>query len=570
VTTDKGFKSLQSKQKEQEDNSEFIAQRQDAIAEATKVGTRKTFGGGTKTLVDANVQKIIDKGYTEEQATTALKFARNNVEKALSNLKRREERQQHRASSNDYESRESSERKDKRGGDREGRGKNSSDPPPAKPSTGVSLFDFLENKIPESSTAKQSYSHNERFENNISSSFRKFDKESSNKSHQWSQQQQYSSSGEQKSSQNYNKHSSYNSRNDYHGNESSSYRDYKGNNNNYQRGDRDRERERDRDRDSKQSYYQSSHGNNNNYAGKSSSSAGYSKTNQKPSQSSHVNNNHSNNSHYNDASSSSYNNNNNNKGKYGQKPDYQGGSRGDSRKDYNNSYSSTSAGNNSYQHKPRSNEGYQNRENSKPQRNIVESMEKMNLKGNQQQHYKGNDSKYSQSSYPTAGFQSKEGNEQAKNALKTKNIPSQAPNNNNNNNWQQHPAPIPTPPSHVPIQVPVITQAPMKTAPPPPFSNSGVVQAPATHQMHQMAPQPFVQHPVMAMPQPATVFTYQPPPIIMQSVPMQQAPTGLQMKIGDHCLAKYWEDGKVINLNFIVIPLITPSINSFTMQKSRE
>ena len=84
--TDKDFKSLQPKEKEEStENTAFNALRNDAIAEATKLGTKKTFGGGAKQMVDANVQKIMDKGFTEEQATHALKLTRNNVHRALSN-----------------------------------------------------------------------------------------------------------------------------------------------------------------------------------------------------------------------------------------------------------------------------------------------------------------------------------------------------------------------------------------------------------------------------------------------------------------------------------------------------
>ncbi|XP_052873418.1 AT-rich interactive domain-containing protein 1B [Anopheles cruzii] len=98
AANDKDFKSLPSKEKEEsKENSEFNAQRNDAIAEATKLGTKKTFGGGSKQMVDANVQKIMDKGFSEEQATHALKLTRNNVQRALSNLQRIEDRKQHHA-----------------------------------------------------------------------------------------------------------------------------------------------------------------------------------------------------------------------------------------------------------------------------------------------------------------------------------------------------------------------------------------------------------------------------------------------------------------------------------------
>lgn len=182
-------------------------------------------------------------------------------------------------------------------------------------------------------------------------------------------------------------------------------------------------------------------------------------------------------------------------------------------------------------------------QNKSQHRNVTESMEKMSLKGNQQPYksydsYHSNESKHqkysSSSNYMSAGFQSKEANDQAKTALKTKNIPSTP----QVSTWQPPPNQQP-PAQNVPIQQPiqVMPQANIKTGPPP--------FAQAAPQMHSL-PQPF---PVMAMPAQSAVFHYPTTPIIMQSVPppMQQpTPTGIpQMKIGDHCLAKYWEDGKV-------------------------
>jgi hypothetical protein len=63
-------------------------------------------------------------------------------------------------------------------------------------------------------------------------------------------------------------------------------------------------------------------------------------------------------------------------------------------------------------------------------------------------------------------------------------------------------------------------------------------------------------HPVIAPATPAVFNMTYPAPIIMQSVQPppqmqavpQNAPTGT-MKVGDMCLAKYWEDGKVNNKN---------------------
>lgn len=197
---DKGFKSLQTVQSKENanDNAEFNALRKDAIAEAAKAATKKTFGGGSKQLVDTNVQKVLDQGYSEEQATYSLKLSRNNPERALMFLKRREERSQ-KEKSGDYDPSEHP--RERHGGKRE------AEPQSTKPTGKVSLFDFLGSKIPAQETSS---SFNDRFENNMSSSFRKFDKDPpyEKSSNQWSN---YSSGTDPKSSQN-NKNNSYNTR----------------------------------------------------------------------------------------------------------------------------------------------------------------------------------------------------------------------------------------------------------------------------------------------------------------------------------------------------------------------
>ena len=65
------------------ENSEFEAQRKDAILEATKIGCTKVFGGGNNKLLDYNVQQIVDAGFTIEDAEYALKISKNNLDKAL-------------------------------------------------------------------------------------------------------------------------------------------------------------------------------------------------------------------------------------------------------------------------------------------------------------------------------------------------------------------------------------------------------------------------------------------------------------------------------------------------------
>ncbi|KAF7994962.1 hypothetical protein HCN44_004434 [Aphidius gifuensis] len=135
---DKNFKSMNDKDIINKDNTEFEAQRQDAIAEAAKQGSKKIFGGGNKQLLDHSVQKIVDHGFNIDQAEYALKINRNNVDRALKLLQKNDNRV-----SGNNNTRESRETKEPRGKRFE---KKNDD---TKPSIGkVSLFDFLENKLP--------------------------------------------------------------------------------------------------------------------------------------------------------------------------------------------------------------------------------------------------------------------------------------------------------------------------------------------------------------------------------------------------------------------------------------
>lgn len=196
VKIDESFNSMAEattqKMIAEENHSEFDSQRNDAISEAIKTENKKVFGGGTKQLQDANVQKIMDKGYTEEQAKTALRYNKNNVEMALNNLRKREER------SRTYSDREESQSKTlpMRGkGAKDKQQQQLQEKPEGKPSTKISLFDFVEDKLPETTDVKPNaatgnnsgYNNNRRsdsynaegknrgghnrFENNISASF---------------------------------------------------------------------------------------------------------------------------------------------------------------------------------------------------------------------------------------------------------------------------------------------------------------------------------------------------------------------------------------------------------------
>lgn len=60
VETDKNFKSLSvSKDSTDKETTEFEAQRQDAIAEAARLGGKKVFGGGNKQVSQQPREKIV-------------------------------------------------------------------------------------------------------------------------------------------------------------------------------------------------------------------------------------------------------------------------------------------------------------------------------------------------------------------------------------------------------------------------------------------------------------------------------------------------------------------------------
>ncbi|XP_022211257.2 tudor domain-containing protein 3 [Drosophila obscura] len=199
-TADRNFRShaLGDKDKPARENDEFNAMRNEAIAVATKAGGKKVFGGGGQNIVDHNIKKILDKGFSEEEARSALHVTRNNLERALFNLKRRKE-----SGGGPVEMDVRPGRSDRHG--REGkRGASSKDEAEAaKPAANATLFDFLTTKLPATeagtsnaatessavaSTASSSvfkqygprfgessmankFSDRSRFENNVSSSF---------------------------------------------------------------------------------------------------------------------------------------------------------------------------------------------------------------------------------------------------------------------------------------------------------------------------------------------------------------------------------------------------------------
>lgn len=198
---DSNFKSLAlagDKDKPSKENDEFNNMRSEAIAVASKAGVKKVFGGGGQNIVDHNIKKILDKGYSKEEAQLALQATRNNLERALFNLKRRKDIA---AGSSEPPLRNGRGERPGREGKRGASLKDEAEA--AKPAAkNATLFDFLTTKLPAgkagdasktttTSTADkpieidykqanvhvpepnkfQSSGERSRFENNVSSSF---------------------------------------------------------------------------------------------------------------------------------------------------------------------------------------------------------------------------------------------------------------------------------------------------------------------------------------------------------------------------------------------------------------
>ncbi|KAH8371801.1 hypothetical protein KR093_008841, partial [Drosophila rubida] len=146
---DRNFKSLvpaADKDKPSKEHDEFNATRNEAIAAASKVAVKKVFGGGGQNLVDYNIKKILDKGYSKDEAKLALQSTRNNLERALYNLKRRKD-----ATAGNIEAPPMRGGRGERAGREGKRGASLKDEAEAaKPAANATLFDFLTTKLPPS------------------------------------------------------------------------------------------------------------------------------------------------------------------------------------------------------------------------------------------------------------------------------------------------------------------------------------------------------------------------------------------------------------------------------------
>lgn len=108
-------------------------------------------------MLDANVQKIVDAGFSEEQAENALRYTKNNVDRALRVLQKRD--------ISENRTKDKPQKELDQPPKRKGRHKEQLDEDivPVKPSGKVSLFDFLEDKLPnvpekDKSSRQQNYS----------------------------------------------------------------------------------------------------------------------------------------------------------------------------------------------------------------------------------------------------------------------------------------------------------------------------------------------------------------------------------------------------------------------------
>ncbi|XP_071087007.1 tudor domain-containing protein 3-like isoform X2 [Haliotis cracherodii] len=168
------FKSLESSKKDKKtEESEFEQQRQATIAEALQEGKTKTFGGGMKQHVsDKDVARIVEMGFTPDQASTALRQTNGNVNDAISSLISRGGRGPGRGGDrgDKFERRQPMESRQggrgRRGRDRDEDEEGGASSRPSGPAT---LFDFLETKIPVKEESKSSSASSRPTFNNKSS-----------------------------------------------------------------------------------------------------------------------------------------------------------------------------------------------------------------------------------------------------------------------------------------------------------------------------------------------------------------------------------------------------------------
>ncbi|XP_039278522.1 tudor domain-containing protein 3 isoform X2 [Nilaparvata lugens] len=165
---DRNFKSLDDSKAGGGGDQEFEAQRQAVIAEAVGAGggARRVFGGGNaRGLVDKNVKQIVEHGFSAQQAEQALHQCKNNVGRALRMLQKKEVNSGGEGRGGERGGGGGGGRGRRRGGggDKEDDGGGGGGGGP-KPSGKVSLFDFLEDKLP-SQNGKEAEPHEQHTSN---------------------------------------------------------------------------------------------------------------------------------------------------------------------------------------------------------------------------------------------------------------------------------------------------------------------------------------------------------------------------------------------------------------------
>ncbi|KAK7081646.1 tudor domain-containing protein 3 [Halocaridina rubra] len=157
------FKALKDTNSKDKSEDEFESQRKQAVRELAKEGQGKIFGGG-KQMLDSNVQKVINAGFTQDVAEWALRHNKNDPSKAIKEL-RAASGNQSASNESSYNSRNEDEMyggQRGRGGRGRGKGRGRGrgiagpdgsdddyEPPPnmPRPSGPASLFDFFDSKI---------------------------------------------------------------------------------------------------------------------------------------------------------------------------------------------------------------------------------------------------------------------------------------------------------------------------------------------------------------------------------------------------------------------------------------
>ncbi|XP_013793087.1 tudor domain-containing protein 3-like, partial [Limulus polyphemus] len=139
-----GFRSLNQAQKEPKEDEAFQQQRQANIAEVARIKNekKKIFGGG-KQILDGDIAQLMGKGFSVDQATSALKNHGGDLGAALSSLyiNNKFSGGQNNESRNTQSSRiDQNKRREKKNEE--------TDVVQSRPSGPTTLFEFLQNQIP--------------------------------------------------------------------------------------------------------------------------------------------------------------------------------------------------------------------------------------------------------------------------------------------------------------------------------------------------------------------------------------------------------------------------------------